>query len=145
MLGRVDLVLDGTRVLRLEVQSAGWVLRGGVVGPDAIWRRGEEERTERAHGFTGSSPAYAIALSRLGAGRRRLVRIGDPVLATQVVDQQWTLAGADQRDGLPVDTWHVDDLATGQRNVLHLAGDVVLAADGVRLAELEGPPTLTRS
>jgi hypothetical protein len=144
-LGRIDLVLDAAgRTLRLEVEAGGWQLRGGAVGDRLLWRRGEEERSERAHAFTGSSPAYAVALSRLAPGVRRLVLVADPVLATRTVDESWTQGPVEDRDGLRVVRWQADDLATGERRVLHLAGDVVLDAPGVRLLELDGPPTLTR-
>ena len=47
---------------------------------------------------------------------------------------------------LPVQHWVVDDLVTGERAEVHLAGDVVLAADGhtwsVTLEELDAPPNL---
>ena len=85
-----------------------------------------------------------MVLSRLGPGARRLVQVTEPVLSTRVVEQVWSLAGQEVRDGLAVDTWRVDVPATGARSVLHLAGDVVLSATGVRLLELDGGPTLTR-
>ena len=143
-LGRIDLVLQAAGGVRLELTAGDWTLRGGVVGTELLWRRGEKERTERGHGFTGASPSYAVVLSRLGAGVRRLVEVTDPVLATRVVEQVWAHAGQEVRDGLAVDTWQVDEQATGARSVLHLAGDVVLSAPGVRLLELDGAPTLTR-
>ena len=37
---------------------------------------------------------------------------------------------------MPVVRWEADDLATGERRRLHLAGDVVVEAPGVRLLEL---------
>jgi hypothetical protein len=144
VLGRIDLVLQASGTVRLEVVGGAWVLRGGVVGDEVLWRRGEDERAERGHGFTGASPSYAVVLSRLGAGVRRLVEVTEPVLATRVVEQVWAHAGQEVRDGLAVDTWRVDEPATGARSVLHLAGDVLLAAPGVRLLELDGAPTLTR-
>ena len=142
--GRIDLVLQAAGGVRLEVTAGDWALRGGVVGGEVLWRRGSQERTERGHGFTGASPSYAVVLSRLGAGPRRLVEVTDPVLATRVVERRWTLLTSDVRDGLAVDRWQVDDPATGVRSVLHLAGDVVLSAPGVQLLELDGSPTLTR-
>jgi hypothetical protein len=42
-----------------------------------------------------------------------------------------------------VQAWHVDDPDTGVRRIVHLAGDVVVAADGIALIDLEGPPHLT--
>lgn len=144
-LGRVDLTLDAAgRAVRLLVTGGGWELRGGAAGPDVLWRRGEDERTERAAGFTGTSPAYAVACVRLlalavGDRRRvRLVAVTEPALATRVVDEGWTLTGVDSHDGLEVARHEVADLTTGERRVVHLAGDVVVAADGVVLASLDG-------
>ena len=138
------MVLQASGAVRLEVLAGAWALRGGVVGDEVLWRRGSQERAERGHGFTGASPSYAVVLARLGAGARRLVEVTEPVLATRVVEQRWELIAQEQRDGLAVDTWQVDEPATGARSVLHLAGDVVLAAPGVTLLELDGAPTLTR-
>jgi hypothetical protein len=76
-----------------------------------------------------------VVVARLGPGARRLVEVTEPVLATRVVEQVWT-----RRD----DGWQVDEPATGARSVLQLAGDVVLAAPGMELLELDGVPTLTR-
>ena len=144
--GRLDVVLDATgRALRVHVEAWGWELRGGVVGPQVLWRRGEQEREERAAGFTGTSPVWSVAAARLlaagpGAGegpvRVRLVRLGDETLATLLVDERWARAGAQARDGVAVDGWEAADLATGERRAVHLAGDVVLDAPGVRLLEL---------
>jgi hypothetical protein len=61
-----------------------------------------------------------------------------------VVEQRWAPVGQSVQDGLTVDGWQVDEPATGVRSLLHLAGDVVLAAPGVELLELDGAPTLTR-
>ena len=151
-LGRVDLTLDAAgRAVRLHVAGAGWELRGGAAGADVLWRRGEDERTERAAGFTGTSPAYAVATSRLlslaveDRRRVRLVVVTEPALATRVVDEGWALTGVEDHDGLQVARYEVADLTTGERRVVHLTGDVVVAADGVVLASLDGPPTLTRS
>jgi hypothetical protein len=129
-LGRIDLLLDPAgRALRLEVVAGGWLLRGGVVGDEAIWRRGDEEHVERAHGFTGTSPAYAIAATRLladtGAARLRLVAVHDGALATGTVDQSWTRRG-------PA-TWEVDDLATGERRRWAIEDDVVVEGSGLTL------------
>ena len=107
------------------MRSGGWLLRGGVVGDEAIWRRGDEERAEHAHGFLTSSPASVLALSRLGPGRRRLVAVEGPALSTRVVDQQWSQPSAG--------SWQVDDLATGERAAWTVAGEVVLTGPGVTL------------
>lgn len=151
-LGRLDLTLDGDgRAVRLEVDAGGWELRGGVVGATAVWRRGAQELSATAAGFTGTSPAFSVATARLlrlsvGDPRRvRLVRLGDEALATRTVDEGWALTSVLDRDGLPVERYEVADLATGERRVLHLVGDVVVDGTGVALLELETPPTLTRS
>ena len=124
-LGRIDLLVDlGGRILRLEVSAGDWLLRGGVVGPEAIWRRGGEERSERAHGFTGTSPAYVVVAARLGPGQRRFVAVHDAALATSTVDQEWTGAGAD---------WECSDLATGDHGRWRLSGGVVTAGPGLTL------------
>jgi hypothetical protein len=147
-LGRVDLTVDAAgRTARLLVHGGGWELRGGASGPDVLWRRGEDERLERAAGFTGTSPAYAVATVRLlalepGQPRRvRLVAVTEPALATRTVDEGWSLTGVEHRGGLDVARYEVADLTTGERRVVHLAGDVVLATDGAVLTSLEGPPT----
>jgi hypothetical protein len=133
-LGRIDLLADGGgRILRLEVSAGGWLLRGGVVGAEALWRRGDEERSEQAHGFTGTSPAYAIAATRLaaaagGSARLRLVAVHDSALATSTVDQAWRRDGPGQ--------WTVDDLATGERRQLEVRDDVVIAAPGIALTQI---------
>ena len=146
-LGRLDVVLDASgRAVRVLVQSAGWEVRGGVVGGECLWRRGTAEHTERAAGFTGSSPAWAVATARLlgartEAVRVRLVRLGDEALSALAVEERWR-GPAPAGDG--VDRWEVGDLETGEAREVHLAGDVLVDAPGVRLLELDGPPTLTR-
>lgn len=103
-------------VVRLAMAAAGWELRGGVVGPQAIWRRGADEHVTDALSFTGSSPIFGLAVARRlaleigGTSRVRLVRIDDVVLATLVVDEQWTRSSAT--------TYDVVDLATGERRML---------------------------
>ena len=112
LVGRLELVV-APRV-RLHVEAGPWVLRGGVVGPDVLWRRGEREHEAVADGFTGAGPAYALALLPLlsAAPRRlRLVEVTDPVLATRLVDQEWSRSD----DGVAV-----TDLATGERRTLTL-------------------------
>ena len=150
-LGRLDLTVDGSgRTVRLHVEAGGWELRGGSLGSEVLWRRGEQEHCAPAAGFTGTSPAYAVATARLLAlevGERRrvgLVAVTEPALATRAVDEGWALTGVEQREGLEVARYEVADLTTGERRVVHRAGDVVVAADGVVLADLDGPPTLTR-
>jgi hypothetical protein len=136
-LGRLDLTVDaGGRTVRLLAEAGGWELRGGSLGAEVLWRRGDAERAAPAAGFTGTSPAYAVATARLlglAVGERRrvaLVAVTDPALATRSVDEGWALTGVEQRDGVDVARYEVADLATGDRRVVHLAGDLVLAVDG---------------
>ncbi|MEV4616448.1 hypothetical protein AB0K43_28205 [Kitasatospora sp. NPDC049258] len=158
-LGTTDLTLDSrSRPLRLEVRAGGWQVRGGAVDGVA-WVRTDAadpggaqavEGYDRAHAFTGSSPAFLVATARLlrlrpgGSARIRLVRLTDPVLAPHTVDQGWQLEGVETHETdsgpLQVERYQVADLATGEQAVVHLAGDVVLAAPGIELEELESPP-----
>ena len=137
---RLDLTVDDRWVVvRLVVARVGWELRGGVVGPDVMWRRDGRVMTVRADGFTGPSPAYDVALARhlrLGIGqtrRLRLVEVTEPVAATRTVDVQW----ARLADALGTERYEVDDLATGVRRVVYLLGDVVVD----RLDDLDTPPS----
>ncbi len=143
-LGTLDVVLDDAgAVVRAEVRLGGWTLRGGAVGPDLLWRRGEVERSARADGFTGSSPVWAVAATRrahaagTGPRRLRLVLLGDEALATREVSQAWSPRGGADRDGLRVTSYDVADLETGQQAAVHLAGDLVLEAPGVELVQLD--------
>lgn len=141
-LGWLDLVLDAAGLVRqVHVEAGGWVLRGGVVGPECTWRRGHDEHTARASGFTGSSPAWVVATARLlrpdEPVRTRLVRVTDDALGTRLVDEAWVRTGTRVSEGLPVDRYEAADLATGGRRVVHLAGDLVLEAPGVRLLDLQ--------
>ena len=74
----------------------------------------------RAHAFTGTSPAFLIATTRLlrltpfrPATRVRLVAFTDPVLAPRTVDQSWALlkseAHATDNGPLTVDEYQVTD------------------------------------
>lgn len=141
-LGAIDLVVDARgAVLRLAVSAGGWELRGGALGTSVLWRRGAAgkeapERVEAASGFTGSSPAFAVALARR-PGRHRLVHVGDGHLATRLVEQQWETAGTAVHEGVAVTSYDVTDLQTGQRSAVRLHGDVVLEATGVRLLDLD--------
>lgn len=147
-LGRLDVALDATgRAVRVLVNAGGWELRGGVTADGCTWRRGSEQRSDAAVGFTGTSPVWALAAVRLlrpaAPVRARLVRLGDEALATRTVDEGWVRT-ARERDadlGVVVETHEAADLATGERRVVRLVGDVVLDATGVVLLELDGPPT----
>ena len=109
------LQVDATGVTtRLHVEAGGWVLRGGCVGGSVLWRRGDHEGEVVALGFTGTHPAYDVAVAlrlRLAVGERRRVRLVEvtaPVLATRLVDREWSRPAADR--------WVVVDLATGERH-----------------------------
>ena len=118
--GRLHLRVDAAGVTtRLHAEGGGWVLRGGCVGRCVLWRRGAgpDEWVEGeavALGFTGPHPAYDVAVAlrlRLGVGDRqrvRLVEVTDPVLATRVVDREWSHPAPAR--------WTVLDLATGERH-----------------------------
>ena len=141
--GRIELELAGATV-RLHVEGGGWVLRGAAAGGEAVWRRGEEERTAVADGFTGSSPGLLVACARLAQARPaqarlQLVEVTEPVLATRTTTQAWTSLGTAEHDGVAVDSWQVGDLATGERRTVRLAGDVVVQAPGTRLTALTRP------
>jgi hypothetical protein len=43
-----------------------------------------------------------------------------------------------------VDTYQVTELDTGEQRTVHIAGDVVLAAPGIELEELDTPPSTFR-
>ncbi|MYV97663.1 hypothetical protein [Streptomyces sp. SID3343] len=156
----IDLTLDARgRPLRLQAQAGGWRVRGGATLVDGtsgvVWLRTAVDPTldvagveheAKAAGFTGRSPAFLIAtatmldLSPGGSARLRLISLTEPVLAAHTVDQSWTLVAVESHDGLAVERYHVDDLATGERAVLHVSGDVVLAAPGIELEALDTPP-----
>jgi hypothetical protein len=153
--GHVDATFDARwRALRVDVIDGAWRVRAGVAGNVVGWRRdpdGGMGETE-AVGLAGRSPSLLVATARLlalGQGERRRVRLlslTEPVLAPLVIEQGWTLTGVETHpagdDELPVERYEVADLATGERRVVHLAGDVVVHADGVELESLEDPPTL---
>ncbi|GLW61818.1 hypothetical protein Arub01_00620 [Actinomadura rubrobrunea] len=159
---RVDLVVDARwRQIRVEVLAPGWWIRGGVTGYDVAWVRGahsEDEAGEaaehgaRAHGFLGESPGFLVTVARslrLAEGGRadvRLVRLGGPALSALTVAQRWRLgeitAYETETEPLPVARYEVVDLATGETDEIHIAGDVVVAAPGVELTDLDSPPHL---
>jgi hypothetical protein len=159
--GAFDLTLDaGGRQVRLVVAAGGWEVRGGVAGRETLWLRrpaddpdaAAVEQATVAAGFTGRSPAFLVAASRLlrlspGArARLRLVELSQPALGTRVVEQGWSMDGVTSyptdTGQLPVARYRVADLATGQPHEVHLAGDVVIAAPGLELTALHSPPTL---
>jgi hypothetical protein len=156
--GTVDLAVDDLgRPLRLELHAGDWQVRGATLN-GLTWVRSDPdgshatEGNARAHTFGGTSPAFLVATARLlrltpdsPSARVRLVTFTAPVLAPRTVDQSWTLlkseAHATDNTPLIVDEYQVSALDTGERHTVHLAGDVVLAAPGVELEDLESPPS----
>jgi hypothetical protein len=153
--GRIDLTVDARwRPVRLELRSGGWLVRGGALGPGVVWvRSGESEAAEYSAatpGFAGSSPAFLLATARmlrLPSGESRNVELTsftDGALAAVTVRQNWSFRGETQHSAdlgtLPVAYIRISDLDTGEEIDLHIAGDIVIAADGIELDSLDGPP-----
>lgn len=156
--GSVDLAVDELgRPVRLELHAGDWQVRGAALD-GVTWVRtgpagaGAEEGNAAAHSFTGASPAFLVAASRLlrpapggPAVRARLVTLAPPVLAPRTLDQSWTLLGtethATDSGPLTVENYQVGEVGTGEAHQIHIAGDVVLAAPGIELEELESPPS----
>lgn len=157
-MGRVDVTVDALwRQLRVEVRAGSWVVRGGTTGTEVVFVRlpaGElapgEEQQAAAVAFTGRSPAFAVTTSRLLAldpmekRRLRLLEVTEPSAGTRVVEQGWALVDVTEHDTetepLVVRRYEVADLATGDRQVWSIAGDVVLEGPQVALVDLESPP-----
>ncbi|MGW7236752.1 hypothetical protein [Streptomyces sp. NPDC054804] len=157
--GSVDLALDDLgRPIRLELHAGSWRVRGAALD-GVTWVRTDPtgihatEGHVRAHAFTGTSPAFLVATARLlrltpsaAATRVRLVAFTDPVLAPRTVDQSWALvkseAHATDNGPLTVDEYQITALDTGEQHTVHLAGDVVLAAPGIELEDLQSPPSV---
>ena len=154
---RVDLVVDVRwRQIRVELVTPGWWLRGGLTGPELAWVRasGETgtEHSERAAGFLTESPGFLVAIAHaleLDEGAQtdvRLVQVSGTSLSALTTLWRWRLSGTSTHETdtvpLPVQEYEVTDLATGEVETLHLAGDVVLAAPGIELTGLESPPNL---
>jgi hypothetical protein len=156
--GSVDLALDELgRPIRLELHSASWRVRGAAID-GVTWVRTDPtgahgtEGNAAAHAFTGKSPAFLIATTRLlrltpdsPVTRVRLVAFTEPVLAPRTLDQSWALRNrethATDSGPLPVDEYQVTALDTGEQHTVHIAGDVVLAAPGIELEDLDYPPS----
>ncbi|MBX4178695.1 hypothetical protein [Streptomyces geysiriensis] len=157
--GSVDLALDELgRPIRLELHAASWQVRAAAID-GVTWVRTDPtgvhatEGNARAHAFTGTSPAFLVAITRLlrltpssAATRVRLVAFTDPVLAPRTVDHSWALVKSEahgtDNGPLVVDEYQVTALDTGEQHTVHIAGDVVLAAPGVELEDLESPPSV---
>lgn len=159
--GAVDLTLDHLgRPVRLELHSGDWQVRGAALD-GVTWvrtdRTGEyaQEGNAPAHSFTGTSPAFLVATTQLlrpvlggPATRVRLVVLTHPVLAPRTVDQSWALVDRTTRPTdngtLAVEQYQVTALDTGEESAVYLAGDIVLAAPGVELEDLDTPPSTFR-
>jgi hypothetical protein len=133
--GRLELSLHG-RTSRLHAEAGGWVLRAAASAGEVLWRRGEQERTAAADGLSGSSPAFLVVCAALAQEWLHLLEVTDPVLATRTTAQRWRRRPREEHEAVAVDVWQVDDLSTGERRTVRLAGDVVVEAPGVRLLEL---------
>ncbi|WP_431044091.1 hypothetical protein ACQUSR_20790 [Streptomyces sp. P1-3] len=156
--GSVDLTIDERgRPIRLELHAGGWQVRGAALD-GVTWVRTDpsgEHATEGnvpAQAFTGASPAFLVATSRLlrlepgaPATRVRLVSFTAPVLAPRTLDQSWALldrtAHAADIGPLMVEEYQVSALDTGEQYSVHIAGDVVLSAPGIELEDLDIPPS----
>jgi hypothetical protein len=159
--GSLDLALDELgRPIRLELHASSWQIRGAAID-GVTWVRTDPTGTDAregnapAHAFTGTSPAFLVATARLlrlapgaPATRVRLVAFTDPVLAPLTVDQSWALINSEahttDNGPLTVDEYQVSALDTGEQHAVHIAGDVVLAAPGIELEDLESPPSIFR-
>jgi hypothetical protein len=154
--GRVDVTVDDRwRQLRVEITAGGWLVRGGLGGDGLTWLRraadgtGEvEEYVRPAAGFAGASPALLVCAARMAAlapeGQADLpvIVLTPPGLAARTARQRWRLDGRTahrSEDGAEVlvDDFTLLDLDLGTGEPVHLADDVVLAAPGVDLAELD--------
>ncbi len=157
--GRVDVTVDSRwRHGRVELRAGGWLLRGGVAGPNVLWVRSgvdgtdAAEQTATAAGFWGVSPAFLVTTARMLAlepGQQTsvaLIAVAGDALATRTVRHRWTLLDVTDHPTdlrpLRVERYEVADLDTGSVAEIHLAGDVVLSAPGVELLTLDGPPTV---
>ncbi len=62
------------------------------------------------------------------------------------MDHSWALVKSEahgtDNGPLVVDEYQVTALDTGEQHTVHIAGDVVLAAPGIELEDLESPPSV---
>ncbi|WP_460369266.1 hypothetical protein [Actinocorallia lasiicapitis] len=140
------------RPARLQLAVGERVVRGGSAGREMLWVRDGREFAAEAFGFVGESPGFLIAVARslgLAAGGSRdvaLVEFAGESLAARTVRQRWTFGGVERHETdlgeLPVEAWTVTDLETAEERGFHLAGDVMVAGEGIELVELESPPNL---
>jgi len=152
----IDLTLqaDG-RPYRLEIRCGPETLRGGVAGPTLMWSTALGAYETPAAAFVAPSPAFLVATARLLNGGRAmagpltltLAEVTLPSLAVLTVRQRWYPAGHEEHETdlgpLQVQAWQVENPDTGSRQMVHLAGDVVVVADDITLVDLDGPPHLT--
>lgn len=154
---RVELTVDSRwRPVRVELSTQRWRVRGGSHGRRLMWVRsasdgsGQVEDSAEAAGYLAESPAFLVVLPRLlslpvkGSAWVRMVTLWQPLLAPLVVERGWTLEAVEDHETpggpLVVERYQVDDRATGEHVVVHLAGDIVLEGPGVWLDDLDGPP-----
>jgi hypothetical protein len=130
----LDLTVDDDgRVRRMLAVLDGWEVRGGTVGGEVLWVRGEQEHASVGAGFTGRSPGFALATARLlglavGESRRvQLVELTEPVGAARTVTHAWARTQGPEPD---VDRYEVADLDSGERWVLHLSSELLVSREG---------------
>lgn len=164
--GDLDLVCDSAfRPVRFAVSAAGtWVRGGGLRLDDGLgvleWAHAaspDEVRRAAVSAVLTSSPGSLVGVLRQVAApgvdpvaaEVAVLVVDGPALAAltsrRVLHRVAAQAHEAPGGALLVETWHVDDPDTGRRRIVHLAGDVVLAAEGgdeppVELVELESPP-----
>jgi hypothetical protein len=170
---RLDLAVDAAfTVVRFAVRDGrdgtAWARGGRTTIDDGqrllTWTCSADEVHERVSTATSvdaESPGSVVALLRAVGRpgetpvRKRVavVRFTPPSFAG--LEARYGIARLDAErheapDGpLLVERWNVDDLDAGTRLVVHLAGDVVVAAEGstasgerhVEVRSLESPPT----
>ena len=136
----LDLTVDDQGVVRRVLADFdGWAVRGGALGDEVLWVRGEQEHSAVAAGFTGSSPGFELAtarLLRLAVGETRrvvLVELTEPVGAARTVTRGWARTEGPEAG---VDRYEVADLDSGERWVLHVAGEILVSREGPRPAHL---------
>jgi hypothetical protein len=172
---RLDLAVDADfTVVRFQVrdghEGTAWA-RGGRKSMDdglrvLTWTYSADpvhERVSTAMSLDAESPGSLVALLRAVGrpgetplGRRvGVVRFTPPSFAGLEARYGIARREAERHDApdgpLLVERWVVDDLDAGTRLTVHLAGDVVVAAEGstasgemhVEVRSLESPPTGT--
>jgi hypothetical protein len=87
-----------------------------------------------------------LALSGGESRRIALVELTEPVGAARTVRRTWTRTPSDEPD---LQRYEVDDADTGERTVLHLAGELLVSREGTNPAHLldldTGVSEITRS